>query len=177
MSPPNDFTTLNPGVGGDDMDETATSYTAAPNTRKKPRVVVAGGMTDGVDVVQPLATSPVGSEYALPTRNMPATPITSSLIGAQINVSGAGDTVIISGVALQTIRVFKLFLVAEAATTLKFKNGAGADFTPYMKLTAGGSIVLDFDSIPWFVTSVGDDFIINLSAGVQVSGRVMYQQS
>jgi hypothetical protein len=108
---------------------------------------------------------------------MPATPTTSPLSATPINAAVGGDNIVVAGVAAQTVRVFKLFLVAAAPVLLKFKNGAGTDLTPYMTFTAGGSMVLDFDSAPWFVTAAGNGFIINLSAPVQVSGQISYQQS
>ena len=51
------FTVLNPGVGGDVMDETGVSYGSAPLVRKRPRVVLTGeGVDDIVDTTDDLPT-------------------------------------------------------------------------------------------------------------------------
>ena len=105
------------------------------------------------------------------------TPTTASLTGASINASSSGDNTIVSGTASQTVRVHRLFLVVAAACTLKFKDGAGTDLTGAMTLNAGGAIMLDLSTDPWFVTSSGNGFVINLSAAVQCSGRVYYTKS
>jgi len=61
-----DYTILNPGVGGDVMDETAVIYPTAPLTRKRPRVVITGEGID--DIVPALDSTPVGSEFGVATR-------------------------------------------------------------------------------------------------------------
>lgn len=104
-------------------------------------------------------------------------PTTAQTSHAAINISSSGDNTVIAGTGGQTIRVYKLFLVASAAVSLKYKDGAGADLTPALSMAANGGMVLDFDSEPWFVTSPGNDFIANLSAAVQVSGRIYYSKS
>ena len=46
-----------------------------------------------------------------------------------------------------------------------------------MTLSAGVPLTLDFSSQPWFVTSSGNAFILNLGSSVQVSGAAYYQQT
>jgi hypothetical protein len=61
-----DFTILNPGVGGDTMDETSVTYGTAPFTRKRPRVILSG---EGLgEIVPALNTKPDGDEYGIVTR-------------------------------------------------------------------------------------------------------------
>lgn len=61
-----DYTILNPGVGGDVMDETAVVYGSAPFTRKRPRVVITGEGLD--DIVDTATSTPTGFERGLITR-------------------------------------------------------------------------------------------------------------
>lgn len=104
-------------------------------------------------------------------------PTTSALTSASINASASGDNTLVAAVAAQTVRVFKLFLVANGAVNIKFKDGAATDLTAVMNLNIGGSITIDLDGEPWFLTSAGNAFVLNLSAAVQVSGRIYFTQS
>ncbi len=106
-----------------------------------------------------------------------ARPSTSGLTEAAINAAASGDNTIVAAVTAQTIRVMKIFLVVAQACTLTFKSGAGTALTGAITLAAGGSFVLDLDGEPWFTTGSGSAFVINLSAAVQMSGRVYYTQS
>lgn len=103
-------------------------------------------------------------------------PKVSQLAEAKIDFSGVGDNVLIAGVALQTIRVFRLFFVVGADMSLTFKDAATA-LTGAIPMLANGSFILDFQGDPWFTTAAGDDFILNASVGGQVSGRIYYTQS
>lgn len=100
----------------------------------------------------------------------------ANLTSAQVNAAGAGDNTLVAGIAGQTIRLWKIFLVVNAAVNIQFKSGA-TTLTPVMNMLANGSFVLDFDGEPWLVTAVADALILNLSAAVQVSGRLYYTQS
>ena len=67
----NNYTTLNPGTGGDAMDEEGVAFTNAPTLRKRPRVVIGGNANDGADVVIPTTADPPASgTYALPVRQV-----------------------------------------------------------------------------------------------------------
>lgn len=63
-----EYTILNPGIGGDVMDETGVTYVASPTLRKRPRVVITGEGADEIATVhnQP----PSGTEYGLITRQI-----------------------------------------------------------------------------------------------------------
>ena len=99
----------------------------------------------------------------------------ASLSSVSIDASAAGDNTLIAGVEGQVIRVFKIFAAAASSVQVTLKDGAGgAPFTGPMPL---GAFVLDFDSEPWFVTSAGNGFVLNLGASVQISGKVYYTQS
>src|SRR6185503_15062343 len=90
-----------------------------------------------------------------PTEATFARPTAAGLSSAQINESTSGDRTILAGTASQTVRVFKFFLenAGTAPVSIKFKDGAGADFHPAIVLQPGGSFALPFDGEPWFVTA------------------------
>lgn len=119
-------------------------------------------------MVEDAAPLPVLSRFAIPTA--------PRLSSAPINVSASGDTQLLAGTALQTIRLWKLFLVVAAPVSLKFRSAAN-DLHPALPFVAGGAWILDFDGEPWFTTTVAEAFAINLSAAVQVSGRWYYTKS
>lgn len=100
----------------------------------------------------------------------------SLLTESPINTAGTGDNILVAGVSVQTIRVHKIFFVCDTTTVISFKSGSTA-LTGPITLTPGGSVVLDFDSAPWFTTFSGDGFVINQTGTAQLSGRVYYQIS
>jgi PKD repeat protein len=74
-----DYTILNPGFGGDVMDETLIVYPTSPTNRKRPRVVLTG---EGIDDIVPAQTSPTnGTEFGLVTR-----PVVPSYPGIEANL-------------------------------------------------------------------------------------------
>lgn len=97
------------------------------------------------------------------------------LSGAAINFNGAGDNIIIPGISGQAIWVYKYFVVVAAATSLTYKDGA-TSLTGAIPLAANEAMVFTFDTRPWYETDLGNDFIINSTNAVQVSGRVYYLQ-
>lgn len=101
----------------------------------------------------------------------------SDLTANVINFSASGDNTIIAGVGGQTIRVHRLRFVAAAPTNITIKDGAGTVLEGPITMTAGGAMVLDLSGRPYYRTSVGNAFVINSSAAVQVGGRVEYVQS
>lgn len=73
-----DYTILNPGSGGDVMDESLVVYPSAPTNRKRPRVVITGEGID--DIAEAKAANVAGSEMGLVTR-----PIISNYPGTETN--------------------------------------------------------------------------------------------
>jgi hypothetical protein len=104
-------------------------------------------------------------------------PTVSDLSEVIINAAASGNNTIVAGIAAQTVRLFKLFLVCDAAVNLIMRDGAATNLTGTMVMLAGGAIVLDFDGEPWFTTSASNAFVINLSAAVGIRGRAYYTQS
>jgi hypothetical protein len=95
-----------------------------------------------------------------------------------IDTAGAGDHIIIPGIPGNTIRVFRIWLVIGMMDTLlTFKNGPAIEFDGPLDMLDHGTIVFDFTDEHWFMTDPGNDFIINLSSGASIGGRVHFTQS
>jgi len=98
------------------------------------------------------------------------------LLDIIIDTSGAGDHIIVAGIPGRTIRVFALFLVLDADSLLTVKDGP-TPLTGAMSMLAHGTIVFDCDYEHWFITSPGNDFILNTSTASGLKGRLYYTQT
>jgi hypothetical protein len=96
------------------------------------------------------------------------------LLTAPVSFSGAGDNTIVAAVASTRIVVDRIFLVVAAATNLTFKDGAATALSGAVPMAANGGLTFDTTGEPWFTTTLGNAFIINSSAGIQVSGQIYY---
>ena len=96
---------------------------------------------------------------------------------APISTSGAGAQTLITAVASMKIQVFKLWLVVAAATDLQFRSNA-SNLSGVAPMIANGALVLDdVGPAPWFETAVGEAFVMNSSAAVNIGGQVWYTQA
>lgn len=95
---------------------------------------------------------------------------------ADINLSASGDNTLIAALANAPIKIYQIFIVANAAVNITFKDGAATNFNAFaIPLTAqGSSLTRDYTSIPHWVTTAGNAFIVNLSGAVQITGRVYF---
>lgn len=96
------------------------------------------------------------------------------LLSSAINSSSSGDNELVAARADHRINIHRIWLVTASAVTLKFKNGAGTDFCGPVSMSQNGGLTFDLTGEPWFTTSDGNSFVLNLSSGVQVSGMVYY---
>ena len=108
-----------------------------------------------------------------PAFTRPGRPTTAGLTNASLSFATLGDNTLVSATVSQTIRVFRLVLVVEGDVGVKLMTGV-TNLTGVMKLKDGGSIILDFDGEPWFVTGSNEAFIANLDAAVNVRGFIQY---
>ena len=99
----------------------------------------------------------------------------ASVTQAPINFSGAGDNIIIGGVAGQRIKVLQFFFVIAAATNLTYKSSTTALSGP-LDFSSVGAQVQDFIQLP-LTCNLGDAFIINSSNAVQIGGTIWYIQA
>ena len=105
--------------------------------------------------------------------------IRDATIGAEasqipLSFAGVGDNIIVTGLPGKQIKILQFFFVAAAATNITLKSGATA-LSGQMAFTANMSMFLDFIQLP-LTCNPGDNFIINLSAGVQISGTLWFSQ-
>lgn len=75
-----------------------------------------------------------------------------------------------------TVRIFRLVLTADAATTINFRDGA-TSFGESYYLSSNGSIVLDVTDNPWFITSAGNGFGIAQTGSAHLGVRLWFTQS
>jgi len=93
---------------------------------------------------------------------------------APIDVSGTGDTVILVSPGGRTrLQAYQLFLVAGAATTIRWKSGA-TNLTGPVSLSALGSMTLDNIREPWFITAEGEDLVLNQTGTAVIGGVIGY---
>jgi hypothetical protein len=93
------------------------------------------------------------------------------------NAAAAGDTVVVAAAAGLVVRAFGLRLSVAGATVVQVKDGAGTVLEVFNFAGAGDSAVLDLRSVPFYLLTAGNAFIINSSAAVQVDGMVEYAQT
>ncbi len=101
----------------------------------------------------------------------------NNLSQTAINISVSGDSTLLAGRAGKQVRVYRLKLVTSAATTLTFKDGSSTTIDGPYVFPAGAAMVLDFTNInmpPWYITSAGNDLVLNSSTTVQIGGNLDY---
>jgi hypothetical protein len=92
-----------------------------------------------------------------------------------VNCAANGDNDIIAAVGGITLRIYGFFLVFNDAVNVKWKDGAGIDLHPALHFIGDGSAwMLPRDGAPWFTLTISNKLVLNLSAAVQVSGRLYY---
>lgn len=94
---------------------------------------------------------------------------------AVISTNTTGDNALVAGVVSKTIRMYRVFFVVDAATTLTWKDGATAK-SGAMSMAANGAFVLDYDGEPWYVTTAGNALVLSQTGTAQISGTVYYKQ-
>lgn len=113
---------------------------------------------------------------------VPGILVVPALTPAVIELAPAaiGDNIVIAGVPLQTIKVYRVLIEAGAGTNVKFWSGAAAlvhPLTGTFVLFAGGSITMQPSGSPWLTTLPGEGLNIASSAGVNIGGIISYVQS
>lgn len=97
-----------------------------------------------------------------------------------VSVTGAGDNVIVAGVAGKVITVVALILVnAVGTTTITVKEGAAINLSGAMLLAQGVPLTLAPDpTVDWYQTlTAGNALVLGLGAATQVSGTVWFIQN
>ena len=89
-----------------------------------------------------------------------------------IDTASSGNNTLIAAATGRRLVIHRVFLVPASSVTVKFRDGASTDLTGAMTLAA--LFRLDVEDNPWFTTSVGNAFVMNLGGAVQVSGAVYH---
>lgn len=100
--------------------------------------------------------------------------IGASVTQVPINFSGAGDNILVAGIAGKRIKVLQFFFVLAAATNLTYKSGSTV-LSGALDFGSNAAQVQDFIQLP-LTCNVGDPFILNSSAAVAVGGTIWYAQ-
>lgn len=96
---------------------------------------------------------------------------------AVIAAATSGNNTIVAAVTDKKIRVHALFIVAAAAVTVRFEDGAGGTArTGQMDLAANGGFVLPFNPAGWFETSASTLLNLELSGAISVGGSLTYTE-
>lgn len=96
---------------------------------------------------------------------------------AVIDTAAGGTVELIAATASQTIRIYKIFVYANSANNLTFKDGS-TNLMGVINLNANSGFVVDPDAnghCPYTLTA-GNAFNMTCSAASQVSGRVWFIQ-
>lgn len=94
---------------------------------------------------------------------------------AAIDAATSGDNTLVAAVVGKKIRVLAVWMVAAAAVTARFEDGAsGTALTGQMNLAANGGFVLPFNPVGWFETTANTLLNLELGGAVSVDGNVVY---
>ena len=99
-----------------------------------------------------------------------------------ISFSASGNTTLVpaltvpanSGMRQPFMNIWEVVLVVAGATNLTFQDGAVNGVTGAMAMSANGSAYFGETTDPHFIISPGNDFVLNSSQAVQISGYVVY---
>jgi hypothetical protein len=90
-----------------------------------------------------------------------------------INFSASGDnTIVPADAAGNRIVVYRIWFLVAAATNITFKDNLPSPAA--VPFGANEGVTFDATGEPWFITDPNTAFIINSSAGVQISGEIYY---
>lgn len=94
-----------------------------------------------------------------------------------IDAATSGENTLIAAVVSKKIRVHSLYLVASAAVTVRFEDGAaGTALSGQMQLGANGGFVLPFNPYGWFETSSNTLLNLELSGAISCDGGIQYSE-
>lgn len=122
------------------------------------------------------ATSPVVVGNPLPVQHQL---LATDLTEVAINCAASGDNSIVALTAGQIIRVWAFWLKVNGSgvgVNLKWRS-ATSDLHPALPFNDKDGWVMSFMSRPWFTCVVAEALQLNLSAAIQVSGRLYYTKS
>lgn len=97
------------------------------------------------------------------------------LRSAPISFSNNGDNTVISAPTSGSIKIYGILFTVSGAVNVTLKDSAAGAFTGAMIFTGNGSsMYLECGDNAYFRCQNGSDFVMNLSAGVNVAGYIQY---
>ena len=93
---------------------------------------------------------------------------------AVVNFSSSGDNTVVTAASAGPINIVGIAFTVHAATNITFKNGGTAQSGAIELTGAGSALTLPVSDSPWYYADPGNNFVINSSNAVQVSGTVWY---
>lgn len=103
--------------------------------------------------------------------------LAQGLLAAKIDAASSGNNTLVAAVASERVFVYRMFFLAVGAVDVEIRDGTTTEMTGPMALNQTVGIWMDYSDEPWFITTAGNALVMNLSAAVQVSGRVYYKQA
>lgn len=118
-----------------------------------------------------------GASWTAAPTTPPPIQVSRYLIGG-VQIAASGDNTVIGATAGQAIVIMRMNMIASAPVTATIKDGVGTTLMGPFPMIAGTPVTFDWasNSEPWFVTSAGNAFIVNLSSAVAVSVRGSYSK-
>ena len=163
-----DNTTLNLGTGGDNI---ATDDISGV---KFQRVKVIHG-NDGVNDGDVSETNPLPVQAGLDSGQVWDAGVSLAPKFTAINATTNGDNTIVAAVASKKIRVLAYSFVADAAVGVAFEDGAGGtELSGQMAVVQNGGVVMPFNPVGWFETSVNTLLNLETDAVANVRGHLVY---
>ena len=153
---------------------TVISAVTASSTTNSAAAYQAGTWTASVTASSPTFSN---TAYIASGQSIALTPATSALTDVAVNFSSTGDNVIVSSTSNTTIKVYRVLILCNSGATVTLKNGTGTSLTGPMTCLTGGSFLFDSASIPYFVTTANNGFIVNQTGSAQLTGFVQYLQN
>lgn len=129
----------------------------------------------GTDETPLIGQQPAASSVPVVFASGQPAAATSGLLFGSINVAAGGDNVLLAAVATKKIKVVSYVCVAAAAVSVKFKSDPATDLGGAMAFAANGGVAMAGNTHAHLLeTAVNQALILNLSAGVNVSGHFSY---
>ena len=97
-----------------------------------------------------------------------------SVSSAVINFAASGDNTVVAANTKVPINVTAIAFTVAGATNITFKNGATALSGAFVFTGNGSSMILPQNDRAWYIAYAGNNFVMNSSNAVQVSGTIWY---
>lgn len=94
---------------------------------------------------------------------------------AAVSCAASGNNELVAAVAGKRLKLISALLVADGTVAVKFRS-ASTDLSGAMSLIVNSGFVIPESMVGWIVTSQGEPLNLNLSAAIQVSGMLVYEE-